>query len=189
MRACLDFGRMGGVIRRDAQRNRESLVAAAHEVLAERGVDAPLEAVARRAGVAIGTLYRHFPQRGDLVDAILEEKTRAWADLARESLAADDPWRGLAGFLERTCELQAADRAFTELACLSHQDDGAEINELIQRLVARAQGAGVLRADVGPLDLAFFMMANSRVAEAAPSQWRRHFTLMLDALKAVSRAG
>ncbi|MEU7833361.1 MULTISPECIES: helix-turn-helix domain-containing protein [unclassified Nonomuraea] len=177
------------MIRRDAQRNREALVTAAREVLAERGVDAPLEAVARRAGVAIGTLYRHFPERGDLVDAILDEKMAAWSDLARESLAADDPWLGLAGFLERTCELQAADQAFTELACASHQDDQAEINQLIRRLVERAQAAGVLRLDVGPLDLAFFIMANSRVAQADASRWRRHFTLMLDALRPAPPVG
>jgi AcrR family transcriptional regulator len=175
---------MGAMMRRDAQRNRDALVAAAREVLAERGVDAPLEAVAKRAGVAIGTLYRHFPERGDLVDAILEQKMRDWAELAKASLAAEDPWQGLAGFLERTCELQAADRAFTELACMSHQGEHVEINRLIYRLVERAQAAGALRLDVGPLDLAFFMMANARVAEVDPSQWRRHFTLMLDALKA-----
>ncbi|GAA2215764.1 hypothetical protein GCM10009850_112320 [Nonomuraea monospora] len=108
----------------------------------------------------------------------------AWTELAKESLAAPDAWEGLVGFLERTCELQARDRAFTELACHSHLDAGAEVNGLIERLVERAQREGVLRADVGPTDLAFFVMANSRVAEADPGQWRRHFHLMLDALRA-----
>uniref|UniRef100_UPI001C600E60 TetR/AcrR family transcriptional regulator n=1 Tax=Nonomuraea rhizosphaerae TaxID=2665663 RepID=UPI001C600E60 len=171
------------MMRRDAQRNRDALVAPARAVLAERGVDAPLEAVAKRAGVAIGTLYRHFPERGDLVDAILDEKMRDWAELAERSLAAEDPWEGLAGFLERTCELQAADRAFTELSCASHQDERAAINRMIYQLVERAQAAGALRLDVGPLDLALFMMANSKVAEADPRQWRRHFSLMIDALR------
>ncbi|MGN9845538.1 TetR/AcrR family transcriptional regulator [Nonomuraea sp. H19] len=133
-------------LRRDAQRNRDALVDAARQVLAERGVDAPLEAVAKRAGVAIGTLYRHFPERGDLIDAILDEKVTAWTELARQALAVDDAWEGLVRFLEETCELQAKDRAFTELA--------------------------------------YFLMANSRVAEADPEQWRRHFRLMLDALRA-----
>ncbi|MBF8193070.1 TetR/AcrR family transcriptional regulator [Nonomuraea sp. K274] len=175
---------MNRPLRRDAQRNRAALVDAARQVLAERGVDAPLEAVAKRAGVAIGTLYRHFPERGDLIDAILDEKVAAWTELARQAMVLDDAWAGLVCFLERTCELQARDRAFTELVCLSHQTDRSEINRLIVRLVERAQGAGTLRRDVGPVDLAFFVMANSRVAEAAPGQWRRHFTLMLDALRA-----
>nr|WP_281284782.1 TetR/AcrR family transcriptional regulator [Nonomuraea mesophila] len=174
-------------MRRDAQRNRDALLAAARSVLAERGIDAPLEAVAKRAGVAIGTLCRHFPERGDLVDAILDEKMAGWAELARQALSADDAWEGLAGFLERTCELQAHDRAFAELACLSHRREQDEVNRLIVQLVERAQAAGALRADVGPVDLAFFVMANSRVAEADPGQWRRHFTLMLDALRAAPR--
>ncbi|MBB5785318.1 TetR/AcrR family transcriptional regulator [Nonomuraea jabiensis] len=172
------------MIRRDAQRNRDALVEAAREVLAERGVEAPLEAVARRAGVAIGTLYRHFPERGDLIDALLDEKVSGWAELARQALEAPDAWEGLVRFLERTCELQARDRAFTELVCLAHRSDESEVNRLIARLVERAQRAGALRADVGSIDLAFFMMANSRVAEADPERWRRHFTLSLDALRA-----
>ncbi|WP_431910388.1 TetR/AcrR family transcriptional regulator [Nonomuraea jabiensis] len=172
------------MIRRDAQRNRDALVEAAREVLAERGVEAPLEAVARRAGVAIGTLYRHFPERGDLIDALLDEKMSGWAELARQALEEPDAWEGLVRFLERTCELQARDRAFTELVCLAHRSDGSEVNRLIVQLVERAQRAGALRADVGPIDLAFFMMASSRVAEADPERWRRHFTLSLDALRA-----
>ncbi|SEH02805.1 regulatory protein, tetR family [Nonomuraea solani] len=170
-------------LRRDARRNRDALVTAAREVLAERGIDAPLEAVAKRAGVAIGTLYRHFPERGDLVDALLEEKVSAWTGLARRSLEAEDAWDGLVRFLEETCETQARDRAFTELVCLSHQDDRSEMSDLVERLMERARSAGALRADIGPIDLAYFMMANSRVAEADPGQWRRHFRLMLDALR------
>ncbi|MGW0805093.1 TetR/AcrR family transcriptional regulator [Nonomuraea sp. NPDC002799] len=170
-------------LRRDAQRNRDALVAAARQVLAERGVDAPLEAVAKRAGVAIGTLYRHFPERGDLIDWLLDEMMAGWTTLARQALEAEDAWEGLVRFLELTCQSQARDRAFTELVCLSHQSDRSEVNRLILQLVERAQRAGVLRLDVGPLDLAFFMMANSRVAEADPEQWRRHFTLMLDAFR------
>ncbi|MCF6469506.1 TetR/AcrR family transcriptional regulator [Nonomuraea sp. MG754425] len=171
-------------LRRDAQRNRDALVAAARQVLAERGLRAPLEAVAKRAGVAIGTLYRHFPERADLIDAILAEKVAFWAELARQSLEADDAWDGLVRFLERTCEMQAHDRAFTELTCLAHLDGRAEVNRLVAGLVERAHHEGVLRADVGPTDLAFFVMANARVAEADPGQWRRHFHLMLDALRA-----
>ncbi|MEV4108025.1 helix-turn-helix domain-containing protein [Nonomuraea sp. NPDC049695] len=171
------------MIRRDAQRNRDALVAAARAVLAERGVGAPLEAVAKRAGVAIGTLYRHFPERGELIDAILDEQLAGWAELARQAVAAADAWEGLVGFLERTCELQARDRAFTELVCQEHQSDRSEVNRLIGQLIERAQRAGALRLDVGPIDLAFFMMACSRVAEQDPERWRRHFTLMLDALR------
>src|SRR3712207_594077 len=80
--------------RRDAQRNREALLAAARMVLAERGVGAPLEAVAQRAGVAIGTLYRHFPVRAALIDTILTEKRQTWIEIGSHALAVEDPWAG-----------------------------------------------------------------------------------------------
>ncbi|MEV0619096.1 helix-turn-helix domain-containing protein [Nonomuraea sp. NPDC050404] len=171
-------------LRRDAQRNRDALVAAAKEVLAERGLQAPLDAVAKRAGLAIGTLYRHFPERGDLIDEIMDGKVTRWAELAGKALEAEDAWEGLVRFLEHTCEMQARDRAFTELACLVHLEDKAEVRGMVERLVERAQRAGALRADIDHTDLALFVMANSRVAEVAPGQWRRHFHLMIDALRA-----
>ncbi|MFI6326376.1 TetR/AcrR family transcriptional regulator [Nonomuraea sp. NPDC050556] len=172
-------------MRRDAQRNRDALVAAARQELAERGMDAPLEAVARRAGVAIGTLYRHFPERADLMDAILAEKLASWTRMARSALEQPSPWDALVFFLERTCEQQSTDRALTQLACVTDSEslDRTEISQVIELLLERARAAGVVRADLDTTDLAYFVLANSRVAEADPSAWRRHFDLSLGSLR------
>ncbi|ETK34197.1 TetR/AcrR family transcriptional regulator [Microbispora sp. ATCC PTA-5024] len=181
-------------LRRDAVRNREALLAAAREVLAERGADAPLEAVARRAGVAIGTLYRHFPARADLVDAILLEKLRTWAAIGREAAAAADPWEAFVHYLRRVCETQAGDRAFEDLACrrvLEGKEAGdvrAEVYRLTTGVIDRARAAGRLRTDFTLSDLSFVVWGASRVhemtASVRPGLWRRHLELILDALRA-----
>src|SRR5882757_11505410 len=88
-------------LRADARRNRELLVAAAREVFAARGLDAPLDEIARRAGVSIGTLYNRFPSRVDLVDAALTEPVEASVRIAERALANPDPWQGLVRSEER----------------------------------------------------------------------------------------
>src|SRR6185436_13456757 len=93
-------------LRKDAQRNRAALLDAARLVFAQEGLDAALEGIARRAGVAIGTLYRHFPTRMDLVGAVIVEKKRAWIEAAEAATKMEPAWDGLVFFLERVCELQ-----------------------------------------------------------------------------------
>ena len=102
-------------LRADAARNRARLLVAAKEVFAARGLDATMDEVARRAGVGVGTAYRRFRNRDDLIAALFEERLDEFMGLLDESLADDDPWRGLSGFLERSMEMQAADRGFKEL--------------------------------------------------------------------------
>src|SRR6478609_4912724 len=93
--------------RADARRNSDRLLDAARAVFAEHGPEAALEEIARRAGVGIGTLYRHFPARDALVEAIYAEHIGEIVRLAEESAAAEDAWAGLTGFLEQVLELQA----------------------------------------------------------------------------------
>src|SRR3954468_8431299 len=93
--------------RRDAERNRQKLIDAGRSLFAEEGPDAPFEGVARRAGVGIGTLYRHFPTREALVEVIFAEHIDEVLAAAEEAASAEDAWGGLVGFLERTLELQA----------------------------------------------------------------------------------
>lgn len=181
-------------LRRDAQRNRDALLRAAGQVFAEQGLDASLEAVAKRAGVAIGTLYRHFPARLDLVHALFDEKLAAWSSAGEQALALPDAWAGFVLFVETLCELQAADLGFAELTgrCLpdSAEISGAQqqISDLGQRIVQRAQQQGALRADVTAQDLAFLVWSLGPIAHAtrgiAPRAWRRHLYLMLDAFRA-----
>ncbi|MHA5054363.1 TetR/AcrR family transcriptional regulator [Streptomyces sp. SD15] len=181
-------------LRRDAQRNRDALLASARACFAEHGLEAPLEQVAKRAGLAIGTLYRHFPTRLDLVQAVFAEKTAVWQAAAEKAVAMDDAWAGLCHFLETMCELQSADRGFNDLASMRLPETaclaGAQtrIHELGVRIVERAQEQGSLRPDLTPEDLAFVIWSHSRITEAthdiAPGVWRRHLYLLLDGFRA-----
>lgn len=192
----VDSSEAGAVrpMRQDAQRNRAAIVAAARTAFAAQGLDAPLEPVARRAGVAIGTLYRHFPSRLDLVESVFAEKTQAWVEAAEQALAIPDAWDGFAYYLERICELQADDRGFNDVASMRLASTcGLEAVKdrayrLGKRIVARAHRAGALRPDVTAEDIAFLLWASTRINEAtysvAPRAWRRHLGLMLDAFRA-----
>ena len=88
-------------LRRDAQANRERIVAAARAAFAADGIEVPVEEIARRAGVGMGTLYRHFPTKEDLVDAVLEDAFAEFVALAEQALAEEDAWAGFSGFLEQ----------------------------------------------------------------------------------------
>lgn len=101
-------------LRADAARNRDKLLAAGTQVFGERGLDAPLEEVARRAGVSIGTLYNHFPTREAFLTAILPERLAPLDAVIEASLAAPDPWDGFVGFLEGLFALQARDRGLND---------------------------------------------------------------------------
>ncbi|GAA5139926.1 TetR/AcrR family transcriptional regulator [Pseudonocardia adelaidensis] len=183
-------------LRSDARRNREALLAAAATAFARDGLEAPLESIAKTAGLAIGTLYRHFPTRLDLVQAVFENKFTAWVAAAEEAVAADDPWAGFARYLEAMCELQADDRGMNDLASMrlplsDYIDEQIlHIRELARQAMQRAQDEGMLRADVTPEDLAFVIWSHSRIAAATrdvrPDAWRRHLYLLLDALRADS---
>src|SRR5882757_7787943 len=102
-------------LRRDAELNRRRLIAAAHEVFRERGLSATLDDVARHAGVGVGTAYRRFANKEELVDALYDDMVDRVEAIALDGLADPDPWRGLASSLERVCEVQAFDRGLREV--------------------------------------------------------------------------
>lgn len=181
-------------MRADARRNRERIVAAARAVFAERGLDVSLDDIAERAGVGIGTLYRRFPSREELVAAVFEAKLREYAGAAEEALPAAGTWAGFTAFVERICAMQAADRGFTDLVTMS-LPGSPEAQRLHRRaqsatvdVIQRAQEAGVLREDFVPEDLLLILMANAGVVrvtrDVAPHAWRRTLALMLEACRA-----
>ena len=182
------------VPRRDRARNREALLAAAREVFAEHGLGASLQQVARDAGVAIGTLYRHFPTRDDLLVAVFADKLELVADTGEQALADSDPWAGFVRFVETLCALAAEDLGFNELTSIDRPARGgaaavrARIHRLWQRLLTRAQETGTLRPDLVLNDMFVLLWSQSRIIEAtygvAPGAWRRHLYLMLDAYRA-----
>jgi AcrR family transcriptional regulator len=176
-------------LRRDAQRNRERLIAAAREIFATRGLDVPLEEVARGAGVSIGTLYNRFPSRADLVDAVFADREETVARLAEAALGMEPPWAGFVHFVEQICRLLAADRGYNDLSArrLPHAAPPRG-HTLMTELIARAQAAGELRADFTLADMAFVTWSITRTIEATasvrPDAWRRHLAFLLDGLRA-----
>ncbi|MFI9456964.1 TetR/AcrR family transcriptional regulator [Amycolatopsis sp. NPDC052450] len=183
---------MAKPLRKDAQRNRDLLVEAARGLYAVRGLDVPLEEIAKTAGVSIGTLYNHFPQRADLVNAVFADRTAIVAELAEHALSLDDAWAGLTYFAERICELQAADRGYNELASTRppQTEDLERGYELMTRIVERAKESGDLRADFTLEDMAFVTWGIARTVEATaavrPEAWRRHLALLLDGMRATA---
>lgn len=181
-------------LRKDAERNRQRILAAASEVFAEHGLAASLDDIATHAGVGVGTVYRRFPDKEQLIDALFEDRITGMVSLATAALEIEDPWEGLVHFLSRAQELQAADRGLKE-AILSTVDGrsrvagGRErIGPAVEQLLDRAKAAGVVRQDVELPDLPLMQFALGAMAdytrEVAPETWRRLFTLVLDGLRA-----
>jgi AcrR family transcriptional regulator len=180
--------------RRDAQERHDKLIAAAQREFAACGVDASLEKIARDAGVAIGTLYRHFPTRLDLLMAAFRPRLQEFLDGADKALEMDDPWEGFVYYLENLFRVQAGDRGFNDF--LSRRfTDSAETERIhdqmcrqIADVLSRAQEAGEARPDITQADIVNLIWANGRIIDAtsttAPNAWRRYLYLMLDAYRA-----
>lgn len=179
-------------LRKDAERNRQRIVEAAREVFAEQGVHAPVEDIAKRAGVGIGTLYRRFPDRTELVEAIFLERAQRYLDAAREALQHDDAWQGFRSYLERLCAMQAEDRLVTDVLTLTLPTSPAlqqlrnRLYATQNRLIRAAKRTGVLRPDFVPEDIVLLLVANSAivrtVGDASPESAPRFLALALDAL-------
>jgi AcrR family transcriptional regulator len=180
--------------RRDAQERHQRLIAAAQREFAARGVDASLERIARDAGVAIGTLYRHFPTRLDLLMAAFEPRLREFLDGANNALEMDDPWEGFVYYLENLFRVQAGDRGFNDFLSrrFPGNADSERIHDLmcrqIEDVLTRAQEAGQVRPDIAQADIVNLIWSNGRMIDAtsttAPNAWRRQLYLMLDAYRA-----
>ncbi|MFF4357579.1 TetR/AcrR family transcriptional regulator [Streptomyces sp. NPDC001604] len=180
-------------LRADALRNRQRILEAARQIFEERGVDAPLDEVAERAGVGAGTLYRRFPTRVALIEAAFEEELGKIAVIGEEALRCEDPWVGFSTYLERLCGAMASDRGLGDVFLLrlpiSDELDGVcdRQSRALADLLTRAQEAGVVRDDLVPEDLFLFLVANGAVTRmtrcAAPHAWRRLVALLLDACR------
>ncbi|MEU1276142.1 TetR/AcrR family transcriptional regulator [Streptomyces sp. NPDC005799] len=182
-------------LRADAERNRQRLIAAARELYATRGLDISLDEVARHAGVGIGTAYRRFADRGELVEAVLDGAEQRILECAEEALAYDDAWEAFEQFfLDATTDF-AANRGLRQL--LLEGAPGAEevlerarnrIAPVVGALITRAQQAGQLRTDFQPMDFSMIQLMLGAVTEhnrdVAPDLWRRYVTLFLDGLRA-----
>ena len=181
-------------LRKDAERNRQRILDAAAELFTERGLGVTLNDIAHHADVGVGTVYRRFPDKEQLIDALFEDRLVRFVGLAEQSLADPDPWQGLVGFLEKGFELQAGDRALKELlfatpqGCARVEGVREQVLPLVEALVRRAQKAGALRRDVSAGDIPVIQWMLGAVVDHAgatsPELWRRYLGLILGALRA-----
>ena len=176
-------------LRADAARNVERILRAARDVYSELGPDAPVEAVAHRAGVGERTLYRRFPGKADLVRAALDQSiAEDLAPVITEALRTDDPLRGLAQLIEAAIALGARER---NLLAAAHRagsltsDISISLNEALDDLVRRGQQAGRVRADLVAEDIPRLIAMLYTVLSTMDSDsdgWRRYVTLIIDAI-------
>ena len=177
-------------MRADARRNYERLIDAARKVLADQGTAASMEAIARQAGVGVGTLYRHFPKRIDLVEAVWRDDLDALVASPEAGLADLEPWDALEGWLRAYVAYARAKKVFlTELAeAFEKQPDlrsatRDRIHSAAARVLTRAQEAGVVRSDVGPEDLMELISPMCMSPTLSAEQADRILPVILDGLR------
>jgi AcrR family transcriptional regulator len=185
-------------LRKDAERNRQRILDAASELFAQRGLGVTLNDIAHHAGVGVGTVYRRFPEKSQLIDDLFEQRIEGLVALSDDALADADPWHGLTTFLQRALELQAGDRALHELivGAPDGMDRICRIRDRLlprgEELVARAQASGQLRKDIAATDIPVVQLMVGSVMDAsrdeAPDLWRRSLEIVLRGLSATPDA-
>jgi AcrR family transcriptional regulator len=191
--------RPGRLLRADAERNRQRILAAAAELFTERGLEPSLDDVARHAGVGVGTVYRRFPDKASLADALFDERIDALIALAEQAQAEPDAWAALVSFLERSGEMLVSNRGLRQILMFAAEghDRGIcardRMRPAIESLIERAQADGQVRADLRPTDVPMIEFMVAAAAEYAwqvrPTVWRRYLALILDALRPASASG
>jgi AcrR family transcriptional regulator len=184
-------------LRADARRNRERIIEAAKQVFSEQGIDAQMDDVAARAGVGVGTVYRHFANKDVLLGELVKAKFESFTERARKALDEDDAWEALCGLLTTNAELMAQDVGLQDTL---RRASGAyeyaeparlELEAVTEKLIKRAQREGKQRKDFQVQELGMLMggLCASMASSGYPVQfaWRRHLEILLDGLHATSR--
>lgn len=191
--------KQGGTVprakRADAALNSQRLVQAAREVFAEQGLSATLHDIAEHAGVGIGTIYRNFASKQQIVETLYDAAVESALSDVEAALRLDDPWTALVTFFEVTAESQARDRGLTETLLRTesigpHESTAHKILDAVSPLFDRASAAGVLRPGVSVTDiLPIFAMLGAvyRVSDGRPELWRRYLAMLLDGLRGDGR--
>ncbi len=186
----------GRPARADARRNVDALLHAAMATFTESGVDAPIREIAAKAGVGVGTVYRHFPQRSDLIKAVLRREVDACVEAASTLAAAHEPGEALASWMQRLVDLVATKRG---LGAALHSGDPAyqalphyvlgQLTPALRGLLDAAATDGAVRPDVDAHEL---LLAGLRLAtpasEGHTAQARRMVALLVDGLRYGARA-
>jgi AcrR family transcriptional regulator len=179
-------------LRRDAELNRQRILTAAREVFAERGLEATLDEVARRAGLGVGTVYRRFPNKQTLVEALFEDAFGRVLALTERALENPDAWAGLSELLTELSEMQAADFGLRDVMLgesfgtdrLVQLRDG--LKPLMDELIDKAKRQGGLRPDFTGRDIPGVLQMVSTMVEftraVRPRGWRRYLAMLLDGM-------
>lgn len=180
-------------LRKDAARNRQRVIDAARDLFATQGLDATLNEVAHHGGIGVGTVYRRFPTKEALFDAIFEDAIDEVAALADSGLEFDDSWQGFTWFVEQMCHKTATDRGLREIlfgkmgACNRVDAARTRLVPKIASVVERAQNDGHLRSGISDTDLPILGMLAGTVSEFAghvdADLWRRYVAIFLDGLR------
>lgn len=185
-------------LRADAARNQQRIIAAARELFADRGLDITLDDVAERAGVGVGTVYRRFANKQELIDGVFEQHVENMVQQAEVALGNPDPWIGLVTFFEYACRNMSANRGLGEV--IQGLEDGKDrfacvrerMSPAISEIVVRAREAGLLRPDVTDTDFFALIHMVAAISDFArpvnADVWRRYFALLLDGLRADGQA-
>lgn len=189
-------------LRKDAERNRQRLLQAGREIFAERGLGATLNDVAHHAGVGVGTAYRRFANKEELIDAIFTQQVDEIEQILREALAEPDAWQGVVHYLERALALQVKDRGMAQIlsgrrvAPAQHDWERDRLAPLVDDLADRARKAGAIRPEVTGTDLVFLQIGVVSIASTlrdgaddVPSRddvaelYRRYLAIALDGIR------
>ncbi|WP_307796048.1 helix-turn-helix domain-containing protein [Amycolatopsis sp. 195334CR] len=190
---------MGTKLRSDARDNRARILAVARLAFAAEGLDVPIREIARRAGLGVATVYRHFATKDDLLEEAFAEQMVLCSAVVEEGLAASDPWDGFRLVIENVMVVHALDRGFARAFTSQlprSLDFAAERDRALRsmlELVARAKKSGSLREDFVLEDLALALMANEGIRTESPelraAASRRFAALMLQSFQAKPVAG
>jgi AcrR family transcriptional regulator len=188
----------GRAERADKARNRARILAAAAEAFAERGVETQMDDVAARAGLGVGTLYRHFATKEALMAALMERRFEQILEVTRRGIAREDgePFEVFADVLREGAEVAAADAAaqdalmrVADVISSNVASIQLELRDAIQILIDRAQHAGTLRSDISAVDISMIMCGMSATMSVDEWDWHRYMELVLDGLRAGAQTG
>ncbi|WP_431239073.1 TetR/AcrR family transcriptional regulator [Mycolicibacterium aichiense] len=180
-------------LRKDAQRNRQRIIDAARDLFAQKGIEPSLNDVAHHARVGVGTVYRRFATKEELLEAIFSDGINQLSTFAELAARQEDSWQGFAWFVEQMCQLTATDRGLREIAfsksCAGDRVSAAQerLVPALNKLVERAQADGHLRPEIAAPDMPVLGLLAGTVSEFAgpvnSELWRRYVALFIDGLR------
>ena len=176
-------------MRADAIRNRARVLAAARDCMARQGLDVQMEEIAKKAGVGVGTVYRHFPNKDELIDALAADRFVRLAELADESLENPEPWEAFVAFMRASAMIQVDDKALSEVL-VSRSDtmrraaESVNMLDRVAKVINRAKESGDLRADARPEDVPMVMCALAGACNHPMSNPERYISLIIDGMRA-----